>query len=173
MIETERLLLRPWRDADRDPFWAMAQDAEVMRYLPATDRADSDDTIDSMIAAQAEHGYCFWAMMLKGENRFIGFCGLLPPHDPFAEVEIGWRLESAAWGKGYAKEAAQACLEWAWRELGVASVIAVTVPENERSRGLMLRLGMTRKPEEDFDHPRLQEGDPLRRHVLYRIARPQ
>ena len=173
MIETERLLLRPWRDADRDPFWAMAQDVEVMKYLPADDRIDSDDAIDRMIAAQARQGYCFWAMQHKADQRFIGFCGLLPPRAPFTEVEIGWRLERAAWGQGYAQEAAQACLDWAWRELGVASVIAVTVPENERSRSLMLRLGMVRNPGEDFDHPHLPEGDPLRRHVLYRINRPQ
>ena len=172
MIETERLLLRPWRDADRDPFSAMARDAEVMEYLPANNRNESDDAIDRMIAAQAEHGYCFWAMDLKSERRFIGFCGLLPPRAPFAEVEIGWRLERAAWGKGFAREAAAACLEWAWRELGANSVIAVTVPDNRRSWGLMIRLGMARNPGDDFDHPDLPEGDPLRRHVLYRIERP-
>lgn len=172
-IETERLLLRPWRDEDRDPFWAMGQDAQVMEYLPAIDRAESDELIDRQIEKQAEHGYCLWAAELKAENRFIGFCGMLPPHDPFVEVEIGWRLAHATWGKGYAKEGARACLDWAWRELGVASVIAVTVPENERSWGLMLRLGMTRNPDDDFDHPRLPQGDPLRRHVLYRINRPQ
>ena len=173
MIETERLLLRPWRDEDREPFWAMAQDPEVMRYLPAMDRADSDDSIDRSIETQAEHGYCFWAVELKAEKRFVGFCGMVPPHDPFVEVEIGWRLERAAWGKGYAKEGAEACLDWAWRKLDAASVIAVTVPENTRSWALMLRLGMTHDPAEDFDNPNVPEGDPLRRLVLYRIKRPQ
>jgi RimJ/RimL family protein N-acetyltransferase len=172
MIVTERLILRPWREADRDPFSAMARDAEVMEYLPADNRDQSDDAIDRMIEAQAEHGYCFWAMEHKAERRFMGFCGLLPPRAPFAEVEIGWRLERAAWGKGYAKEAAEACLSWAWRELGADSVIAVTVPDNRRSWGLMLGLGMVHHPAEDFDHPDLPAGDRLRRHVLYRIARP-
>jgi RimJ/RimL family protein N-acetyltransferase len=114
MIETERLLLRPWRDEDRDPFWALAQDPEVTRYLPARDRSDCDHLIDHQIEWQAGHGYCLWAMEFKAEERFIGFCGMLPPHDPFVEIEIGWRLEHAAWGKGLAKEAAQACLDWAW-----------------------------------------------------------
>ena len=172
MIETDRLLLRPWRDEDRAPFWAMAHDREVMRYFAATDRIENDRLIDRQIERQAMHGYCLWAMELKAEKRFIGYCGMLPPHDPFVEIEIGWRLESAAWGKGYAKEGAAACLDWAWRELGAASVIAVTVPANERSWGLMLRLGMTRDPGEDFDHPHLPDGDPLRRHVLYRINCP-
>ncbi|MEO6716137.1 MAG: GNAT family N-acetyltransferase [Novosphingobium sp.] len=172
MIETDRLLLRPWREADRKPFWAMALDREVMRYLPAIDRIDSDSLINRQIERQAGHGYCLWAMEFKAEKRFIGFCGMLPPHDPFVEIEIGWRLAQADWGKGYAREGAAACLDWAWRKLDAASVIAVTVPANLRSWGLMLRLGMTRNPDEDFDHPSLPEGDPLRRHVLYRIVRP-
>lgn len=171
-LETERLLLRPWREADRDPFWAMAIDPEVMRYLPARDRADCDGLIDRQVEMQAGHGYCLWAAELKAEKRFIGYCGMLPPHDPFVEIEIGWRLAHVDWGKGYAREGAQACLDWAWRELEAASVVAVTVPANERSWGLMLRLGMTRNPDEDFDHPHLPLGDPLRRHVLYRIERP-
>ena len=173
MIETERLLLRPWRDEDREPFWAMAQDREVMRYFPEADRIDSDGLIDRQMERQSGHGYCLWAAELKAEKRFIGYCGMLPPHDPFVEIEIGWRLAHADWGKGYAREGAEACLDWAWHELDAASVIAVTVPANKRSWGLMLRLGMTRNPDEDFDHPSLPKGDPLRRHVLYRIERPQ
>ncbi len=172
-IETERLTLREWRDDDRDPFWGMMQDQEVIRHLPKRDRSDCDRLIDHQIEWQAGHGYCLWAMELNAEKRFIGFCGMLPPHDPFVEIEIGWRLAHADWGKGYAREGAEACLDWAWRELGAASVIAVTVPENTRSWGLMLRLGMTCNPQEDFDHPDLPEGDPLRRHRLYRIDRPQ
>lgn len=172
MIETERLLLRPWRESDRKPFWAMTLDREVMRYFPATDRIDNDRLIERQIERQDKHGYCLWAMERKADQRFIGYCGMLPPHDPFVEIEIGWRLAHADWGKGYAREGAEACLDWAWRELDAGSVIAVTVPANERSWGLMLRLGMTRNPEEDFDHPHMPEGDPLRRHVLYRINRP-
>ena len=172
MIETDRLLLRPWRDSDRDPFWAMARDPEVMQYLPAISREESDGTIDRMNMFADRHRICFWAMERRADRRFLGFCGMLPPHPPFRENEIGWRLARDCWGKGYAREAASACLDWAWRETDMQTLVALTVPANTRSRALMVRLGMTRDPGEDFDHPALPEGDPLRRHVLYRINRP-
>jgi RimJ/RimL family protein N-acetyltransferase len=172
-LETERLLLRGWREADREPFWAMAQDPEVMRYLLPASREECDGAIDRMTAMQAEHGHCFWAMERRADGRFLGFCGIVPPREPTFEHEIGWRLERAAWGEGYAREAAQACLDWAWREPAAPTVVAITVPANERSWGLMLRLGMARDLDGDFDHPAVPEGNPLRRHVLYRIARPQ
>lgn len=173
MIETERLVLRPWREADREPFWGLGRDPEVMRYLRKLDRAQSDASIDRQMAVQAEHGYCFWPVVRRADGRFLGFCGLMPPRDPLTETEIGWRLARDAWGQGYAREAAEASLAWAWRELDVASVVAITVQDNTRSWGLMERLGMTRNPDDDFDHPALAEGDPLRRHILYRIQRPQ
>lgn len=172
MIETERLRLRPWRDADRDPFWQMAQDRQVMQYLPSIGRQESDGTIARMNAFEAEHSFCFWALERRADGRFLGFCGILPPHPPFRESEIGWRLVHDCWGRGYAREAALACLDWAWRETDMQSLVALTVPANTRSRALMVRLGMTHDPKEDFDHPDLPEGDHLRRHVLYRIKRP-
>jgi RimJ/RimL family protein N-acetyltransferase len=175
MIETERLLLRPWRNADREPFWAMSCDPEVMRYLPLRTRAESDEDVDRQMAIQAEHGHCLWALERKADRLFLGFCGLQPgPEATPIEgcIEIGWRLRADSWGKGYAREAAQASLRWAWENLDVPEAVAITVPANTRSWGLMVRLGMTRDPAEDFDHPDLAEGDPLRRHVLYRIARP-
>jgi RimJ/RimL family protein N-acetyltransferase len=172
MIETPRLLLRSWCDADRDPFWAIAQDRQVMQYLPAISRRESDGTIARMNAYEAGHGFSFWAMERKSDSRFLGFCGLLPPHPPFRENEIGWRLAGDCWGQGYAREAAMACLVWAWGKTDIRTLVAVTVPANTRSRALMVRLGMTHDPREDFDHPDLPKGDPLRRHVLYRIERP-
>jgi len=174
IVQTERLVLRRWRDTDREPFWTMAQDDEVMRYLlPLPTRRDSDSVIDRMNLAQDRHGHCFWAAERKEDRRFIGFCGLMAPRAPLCETEIGWRLDRSAWGQGYAREGAEAALAWAWRELRAKTIVAITVPANERSWGLMLRLGMTRDPADDFDHPAVPEGDPLRRHVLYRIARPQ
>ena len=172
MIETERLVLRPWRDDDRGPFWEMACDPEVMRYLPPSSHAETEAAIDRMMACQAEHGYCLWALERKDEGRFIGFCGLIPPRAPLTETEIGWRLERAAWGSGYACEAGEASLAFAWQELKVPTVVAITTVGNSRSRAVMDRLGMTYHPDEDFDHPALAEGDPLVPHVLYRIARP-
>ncbi|MCW1429294.1 GNAT family N-acetyltransferase [Novosphingobium sp. JCM 18896] len=174
MIETDRLLVRRWRDSDRAPFWAMAQDPEVMRFLlPIASRAESDSVVDRLITAQANHGHCFWAVERKQDGRFLGFCGLMAPRAPLRETEIGWRLARDAWGQGYAREAAEACLDWAWRELRAKTVVAITVSANERSWGLMERLGMTRDPDADFDHPAVPDGDPLKRHMLYRIARPQ
>lgn len=173
MIETARLRLRPWCDADRDQFFALAQDEEVMRYLPALDRAASDNVIDRLMAAQARDGYCFWAVERREDGAVLGFCGLMAPRPPLTEVEIGWRLARDAWGQGFASEAARASLQWAWDNIPEAmSVVAITVPENVRSQAVMDRIGMKRDEGADFDHPSVPEGDPLRRHVLYRIERP-
>jgi RimJ/RimL family protein N-acetyltransferase len=173
MIETERLVLRSWRDADIEPFWAMACDPAVMRYLPPLTRAEKEAAVGRMMAMQVEHGHCFWAIECKADRRFLGFCGVAPPRSPTFEYEIGWRLASDVWGQGYAREAAEASLEWVWHHLDTDTVVAITTRDNARSWGLMERLGMMRRPEEDFDHPDLAEGDPLRPHVLYRINRPQ
>ena len=174
MIETERLILRPWREADVAPFRAMSRDPEVMRYLgPLTDEATSRAGYERMVAIEAEVGFCFWAIERKDAAAFIGFCGLLPGTSPIeGEIEIGWRLARNAWGQGYAREAAAAALDWGWANLDTQSIVAITVPANVRSWGLMERIGMTRVVDGDFDHPNLAAGDPLRRHLLYRIGRP-
>jgi RimJ/RimL family protein N-acetyltransferase len=86
-------------------------------------------------------------------------------------VEIAWRLTRLFWGGGYATEAARAALDYGFGKLGLAEIVAVTVPANARSRGVMERLGMIRQPADDFDHPNLPEG-PLKRHVLYRLRHP-
>jgi RimJ/RimL family protein N-acetyltransferase len=174
MIETERLVLRPWRDDDRAPYHAICRDPEVMRFLGSVQsRAESDAAIDRMISSQDEHGFCFWAVERRDDKALLGFCGLLPGKPPIVdEIEIGWRLGSAFWGRGYATEAAAVCLDWAWARLDVPSVAAITVPANTRSWGLMERLGMERVRNGDFDHPDVPDGSPLKRHILYRIARP-
>ncbi|MBW8783491.1 MAG: GNAT family N-acetyltransferase [Novosphingobium sp.] len=173
MIETARLLLRPWRDMDLEAFWAMACDRAVMRYMPPLSRARCEKLVERMTVMQAEHGHCLWALERKTDGRFIGFCGIIPPVSPTFEYEIGWRLASDAWGQGYAREAAEASLDWAWRRLITPAIVAITTRENARSWGLMERLGMTRCPDEDFKHPGIAKNDPLRPHVLYRIHRPR
>lgn len=174
-IETERLVLRRWRLADIAPFHAMGQDAEVMRYLGAPmDAAACEATVERMNRMADATGDCFWAMERRADAAFVGFCGIKPgpPGTPIAgQPEIGWRLSRAAWGQGLAREAAAACLDRAWQR-GVERVHAITVPANERSWGLMIRLGMHHIADGDFDHPALAEGDPLRRHVHYVIDRP-
>jgi RimJ/RimL family protein N-acetyltransferase len=176
MIDTARLILRAWREADTEPFHAMNIDPEVRRYLgPLQTR----DEIEAAIARQVGHlatvGYCFWALERRADGAFLGFCGLKPGPEgtPIAgQVEIGWRLRRDAWGQGYAREAAVASLIWGWEHLDAEEIAAITVLANERSWGLMERIGMTRDPASDFDHPGVGEGDPLRRHITYRIARP-
>jgi RimJ/RimL family protein N-acetyltransferase len=174
VIGTERLILRRWREADLRPYYAMGQDRDVMRYIgPLATRGDVRSTRNRMNGRLARHGHCFWAVERRTDGAFLGFCGLLRGRPPISgEVEIGWRLARHAWGQGYAREAAEASLAWAWANLGSASIAGITVAANARSRGLMERLGMTREPRSDFDDPELPAGDPLRRHILYRIARP-
>ena len=163
-------------ESDIDPFHAMGQDPEVMRFIgPAPTVAPVGELVDRQNAILAEHGHCFWALEAKADGAFMGFCGVKPgvPDTPIAgQPEIGWRLASAHWGKGYAREAAEAALAWMWINTAAPLVAAITVPANTRSWGLMERLGMTRYPDDDFDHPALAEGDPLRRHIVYRIHRP-
>jgi RimJ/RimL family protein N-acetyltransferase len=176
-LETEWLVLRARRDSDLDAFHALCTDPEVMRYLgPLQSRDEVAAANLRNQALQAEWGYCFWTLERKADGLFLGFCGLKPGPEgtPIeGQVEIGWRMRADCWGRGYAREAAQASLAWAWANLDVPVIAAITNIENTRSWGLMERLGMRRYPDEDFDHPALSEGDPLRPHILYRIRRPQ
>ena len=120
------------------------------------------------------HGYGLWAVELPELAPFIGFVGLsIPSFEAHFTpcVEIGWRLACEHWGRGYASEAATAALDFGFGELGLAEIVSFTSTVNQRSMRVMERIGMTRAPEDDFDHPSLAEGHPLRRHVLYRISR--
>jgi len=172
MIETERLLLRPLTDADKP--WAAAQcaDADVMTYLGGPQsREASDERIDKMIRLQAGRGHSFFAVVRKDDARPIGMCGIklfdaegatLP-----GELEIGWRLDKDCWGRGYAREAASASLDFAFGPIGGRRVIAITSRRNTASWGLMERLGMTRRPDLDFNDPRVgPEDNPT---ILYLI----
>jgi ribosomal-protein-alanine N-acetyltransferase len=176
-IRTKRLLLREWRDDDLAPFWAMSADPEVMRHLwPVADRAASDAAAAAIRGHFARHGFGFRAVELPGVAPFIGFVGLAvvgfdAPFTP--AVEIGWRLAREHWGRGYATEAAAAALDEGFGRLGLAEIVAYTVPANRRSERVMQRLGMRRAAAEDFEHPRAPPGHPLRRHVLYRLRREE
>jgi len=171
-LETERLVLRSWRDEDREVFWTMAQDPEVMRYLPAMDRGRSDAFVARMQEIERCDGHCVWAIEARQSDDFLGFCGLMTAPPKIGGIEIGWRLRRSAWGRGIATEAARASLAWGWRNLDCDHFISFTVPTNPRSRAVMERIGMSYVEDGDFDHPELSEGDPPRRHVLYRIERP-
>jgi RimJ/RimL family protein N-acetyltransferase len=176
-IVTERLRLRQWDDADHAPFAAMNNDPRVMAHFPALlFRAESDAIIARQRAAITATGLGFWAIETLSNNRFIGFAGIQPVtiSSPIhGEFEIGWRLGRNDWGMGYALEAAQAALEVAFVERELSTVVAMTVPGNTRSSGLMERLGMIRREDLDFDHPELPDGHPLCRHIVYSIDAPE
>jgi len=175
-LRTSQLVLRPWRDEDIADFAEMSADPVVMEYLlPLSERGLSADTwVARKRAHWEEHGFGQWVVELPGEASFIGVVGLeTVSYDAHftPAVEVAWRLVRAYWGRGYATEAAKAALDYGFGEVGLGEIVALTVPANQRSRRVMKRLGMTRSPQDDFDHPRLPEG-PLRRHVLYRLRNP-
>jgi RimJ/RimL family protein N-acetyltransferase len=174
-VSTERLRLRGWRQADRGPFAALNADPEVMRHFPAPlSAAASDRLVDAFVEGWEQHGHGLWAVERSADGAFLGFTGLSRPsfEAPFTPaVEVGWRFALEAWGHGYATEAARAAVAFGFERVGLDEIVSFTAPANERSRRVMERLGMTRDPADDFDHPRLPAGHPLRRHVLYRLRR--
>ena len=153
IIKTPRLILRSWRDGDRDSFAAMNADREVMWDLGGPlDRARSDAKFDRYVAAFERHGFCRWALE-DSEGRFIGYTGIMPsgPDHPLGDhAEIGWRLVRSAWGFGYATEVAKAALEDVFTRVGLEEVLSYTSPDNMRSRAVMERLGLKRDPARDF-----------------------
>jgi len=176
ILTTPRLVLRPWRDADRAPWAAMSADPEVMAFFEAPlTREESDAFVDRTVRGFAERGGWGWfAVEERAGGAFVGVAGLAPVlfQAQFTPaVEIGWRLARSAWGQGYATEAARAAVAFAFDELGLDEVVALAVPSNARSLAVMRRLGMTHDPAEDFDHPDLPAHSPLRRHVVYRLRR--
>jgi RimJ/RimL family protein N-acetyltransferase len=176
MIETERLILRPWRGADIAPYAAMMADPEVGYWLGGTRSGDEANAqIDRFDAHLAAQGFGLMAIERRSDGAFLGAAGLeaLTPDSPLAPgVEIAWRLARAAWGAGYATEAARAVLDDGFGRLGLREIVAFTANSNVRSRAVMERLGFTRSPDRDFDHPALAADHPLRPHVVYALARP-
>lgn len=173
-LRTERLLLRPWRPSDREPFAELNADPEVMEHFPATLSREQSDAFaaasDDLITRQ---GWGRWALERLDTGEFIGFTGLHRPsfEAPFMPAtEIAWRLNRRSWGHGYASEAATAALGLAFDRLGLAEVVSFTATVNTRSSAVMRRLGMVHDPDGDFDHPVLPPGHRLRRHVLYRLT---
>jgi len=173
-LRTERLLLRAWRRSDRVPFAALNADPVVMEHFPSTlSREESDVFVDRIVDRWTRGRPSLWAVELPGEAEFLGYVGLLEPsfEARFTPcVEVGWRLAAPFWGRGYAPEAARAALDHGFGQLGLDEIVSFTVGANMRSRRVMDKLGMHHDPADDFDHPNLAEGDPLRHHVLYRLS---
>ena len=175
-LRTERLLLRRWRSADREPFAAINADPAVMEFFPGLQSAQvSAEMIDDFEREFEAQGFGLWAVELPGELPLAGFAGLMRVGAdlPFAPaVEVGWRVTPKAWGRSIAFEAATAALRFGFERAGLERVVSYTAAANLRSRRLMERLGMCRDPAEDFEHPRIADGHPLAPHVLYRLERP-
>jgi RimJ/RimL family protein N-acetyltransferase len=171
-LRTERLILRPWRDDDLEPFAALNSDPLVMEYFPSLlTRAQSDGIAGRIRTHFERDGYGLWAVEVPGVAPFIGFTGVQRPSF-MPGVEVGWRLSRAHWGAGYATEAASASIAWGFAHLDLREIVAMVVPENFRSQRVMEKLGMRRDPAADFEHPMIAEGSPRRAHWLFRLPRP-
>lgn len=175
MIATARLILRPWREEDRAPLAEITSNPEVMRFFHTTrNRAQSDAWLDRVQAHFDREGFGIWAVEAPGVSPLIGFVGLavVPDNIPCAPaVEGVWTLGQAWWRRGYCTEAARAAMADGFTRLGLREIVAFTAKLNTPSQGVMQALGMHHDPLGDFDHPRIPEGDALRPHVLYRLAK--
>lgn len=176
MIETERLILRRWRESDREPYVAMMLDPQVSDWLggPFTE-ADALGRISSNEEALAAHGYGRMAMERRSDGAFLGYCGLLPTADtlPFNRAfEVGWSVVTTGWGQGYAPEAARAVFADGFARLGLDQILAFTGEVNFKSQAVARKLGMRRSPDQDFDHPSLPADHPLKRHVVFVAEKP-
>jgi len=177
-LETPRLLLRRWEEADRAPFAAMNADPVVMRFYPGPySRKESDEAIDRYLVAFERVGYSFFAAIQRETGDFVGTIGLQQlrdeiPNLPQPAIEIGWRLTRDSQGRGLATEGALAIIAFAFNQLALPEVVAITALPNQPSRRVMEKVGMTYRPEFDFNHPRVPAGHPYERHALYSLRNP-
>ena len=174
MIDTERLILRDWRDGDADAFDRHCNTPAVMRWLGGVLPRDKlDEVVARLTRWQEERGHTFWVVERKEDGAFLGFCGLKVADAPGSTVagdyEIGWRFREDSWGQGYAKEAASASLDFAFERLRAGHVVSITVDGNEASWGLMKRLGFLRREDLDYHDPRY--GPELNPTIVYWIDR--
>ena len=174
MIDTERLLLRDWREGDDALLHLHCNTPAVMRWLGGVkSREYMSATAERLASWQSLHGHTFWVVERKADGAFLGFCGIKVANDPGSRVEgefeAGWRFREDSWGQGYAKEAAIAVLDAAFHRLGAQRVVALTVQGNSPSWGLMERLGMTRRPDLDYVGAEWAEG----MVIVYMIGREE
>ena len=174
MPRTDRLLLRRWRAEDREPFARINADPEVMEFFVSPMTREHSDAFAHRIEAEfVDRGFGPWAVEEIGSGAFIGYAGL--SYQTFEAsftpaFEIGYRLAKQSWGRGYATEAAREAVRYGFEQVGLAEVVSMTAVRNVRSQAVMNKLGMTRHPGDDFDHPRVPNGHPVQRHVLYRLT---
>jgi RimJ/RimL family protein N-acetyltransferase len=175
LIRSARLLLRPWQPQDFAAYAALNADPRVRQFFATVlSREESDVELATFQQRFANEGFGMLAAELAGTKQFVGILGLQTmPYAiaglPQPAVEIGWRLAPQFWGQGLATEGARAVIDYAFRQLHLPSVVAVTTVTNRPSRRVMEKLGMQYRPELDFEHPRVPEGHALRPHVLYQL----
>ncbi|MGN6820834.1 MAG: GNAT family N-acetyltransferase [Sphingomonas sp.] len=178
MIETPRLILRPWREDDKPAFDAIINTPAMMKHFGGVAPRDKiDGLIDRQMEKQAADGHCMWAVETKVDGALAGICGLRLGGHPDTPVdgmyELGWRIAEKHWGQGIAREAAEASRDWGWANTPADTIAAWTNPDNAPSWGLMLRIGMTRRPDLDFRHPfYLDSDDVIGDMIVYAIDRP-
>lgn len=177
IIRTQRLILRPWRNSDLKPFADLNADLKVMQFYPSPlSRKESDSLAEKIQREFFLRGYGFWAVEIPGEYDFIGYIGLnyWNLNMSFAPcIDVGWRLASEHWGKGYATEGARAALKYGFEVLEFSEIVAMATIGNVKSHRVMERLGMRHDPAENFEHPMVPKGDPLSWRVLYRLTRKE
>ncbi|MFW1734116.1 GNAT family N-acetyltransferase [Acinetobacter sp. ULE_I001] len=170
---TDRLLLRQWQASDYDAFAKITANPEVMQFFPKILNREQSDELANQIKYLIEiKGWGLWAVELIETQEFIGCVGLhqQPSKFEFSPcIEIGWRLDPKFWNKGYATEAAQACLRFAFEELNFQEIVAFTSKHNFASQNVMKKIGMSFS--HDFLHPDFDEHHPLHEEKLYRIQK--
>ena len=175
-LATARLLLRPWQDRDRAPFAACNADPVVMTYFAAPmTSAETDEAMARYNMQLDRDGFTMFAAEHRETGDLAGVIGMqtmrtIVPNLPQPAVEIGWRLAGAYQGQGLATEGARAIVDFAFQQLRLPEVVAITAVGNTASRHVMEKLNMTHRPELDFDHPLIPAGHPHQRHVLYALA---
>lgn len=173
-LDTERLILRHWRDEDIEPFAALNADPKVMEHFPTTlSREQTEQSVERIRGQFEQHSFGLWAVELRVTGEFVGFVGLHVPEFQahFTPcVEVGWRLAREYWGHGYAPEAAAEAMRDGYERIGLPEIVSMTSTTNLKSMRVMEKLGMTRDPADDFDHPKLPHDHHLCRHVLYQLS---
>lgn len=180
ILTTDRLILRTWKTSDLPLMTAISSDLLVMEHFPAIqDITATQALIDRITQHYEKFGYALYAVETKDTHKFIGFVGLNQPSFEIPNfvpkglpiVEIGWRLSAKHWGTGYATEAAKAVLRYAFTELNLSEIISFTVTANAKSRRVMEKIGLHYSEADVFDHPKLENNSPLKKHVLYRLTK--
>jgi RimJ/RimL family protein N-acetyltransferase len=177
ITETDRLIIRNWRETDRDLAYEINSDETVMEFFPfRRNRTEADAFFDRVQSMITETGLGLYVLELKESGEAIGYCGLmrtdhLEPFVPVGTIEIGWRLVARHWGKGLVSEAARALLAHGFGKHGLDQIVSFAVHNNVRSTAVMERIGMRHVEDGDFNHPNVPDTHPhLQRHVLYRLT---